>query len=186
MWFRLAETHEETRDVGTFEVDRELRERVKKLVARRHCHARYQGKVEYKRNPERGRQEVWVKGDRAQSMGDPILLEKLPHLRHARLHFAALLDHKMTRINKFTVRLEGTALPSQEPWLVSVELDEEPMGGGACGHALIHCHVGPSHSSTPEVRVPMPPVKPWDALDWVLTLVIPDWEPAPWPKKKPS
>lgn len=180
----LAEEHEKARAIGSSDdVASKLRERIKKLVALRHCHARYQGKVDYKKQPERGKQEVWVKGDSDSSMGDAIPLEGLKHLRNARLSLAAMLDHKMTRIDKFTVRLEGVALPSGQDWLVSVELDDKPMGTGACGHALIHCHIGPSHSSTPEVRAPMPTMKPWDALDWVLTLVLPRWEPAPWLKE---
>ena len=46
--------------------------------------------------------------------------------------------------------------------------------------ALNHCHVGPDHTANPEIRVPMPPMKPWEALDRVLSQVVPDWEPAPW------
>jgi hypothetical protein len=32
----------------------------------------------------------------------------------------------------------------------------------------------------PKVRVPFPAVAPAGALDWLLSTVVPDWEPAPW------
>ena len=31
-----------------------------------------------------------------------------------------------------------------------------------------------------KVRVPFPAVGPADALDWLLSIVVPAWEPAPW------
>jgi hypothetical protein len=29
--------------------------------------------------------------------------------------------------------------------------------------------------------VPLPALRPEDALDWLLAMVVPGWEPAPWP-----
>ena len=54
------------------------------------------------------------------------------------------------------------------------------QGSGACGHAAFHCHVGPTLDAEPKVRVPLPPLHPADALDWVLSQVVPGYEPAPW------
>ncbi|HEX4422555.1 MAG TPA: hypothetical protein VH165_31790 [Kofleriaceae bacterium] len=56
----------------------------------------------------------------------------------------------------------------------------ERKGGGACGHAAFHCHVGLTLEHEPKVRVPLPAVAPADALDWLLSTVVPNWEPAPW------
>lgn len=179
MWDALYRSHEAARDVATVDVARMLRERVKGLVARAHCDQRFQGKVTYKQQSARGRREIWVKGGE-DAMGAPIPLEGLPELTDAKLSFAVMLDDRERRVEKFTVRLDGRTRATGQPWLVAVEMDDRPLGSGACGHALIHCHVGPDHVSTPEVRVPCPPMKPWDALDWVLTLVVPGWEPLPW------
>lgn len=179
MWDALYRQHEAARDVGNADVASMLRARVKWLVAQGHCDQRYQGKVSYKQQRPRGRREIWVKGSE-DAMGAPIPLVDLPELTDASLFFAVMLDWGARRVEKFTVRLHGRTLATGLPWLVSVEMDDRPMGSGACGHAIIHCHVGPDHASTPEVRVPCPAMKPWEALDWVLTLVVPGWEPLPW------
>lgn len=181
MWADLYDRHQEARNVGSVDVATRLRDRIKALAARDHCQDRFQGKLDYKKNPARGKAEIWVKGDTNEPMGDPIPLFGLPELENASLWIGVMLDRQLSRVDKFTVRLQGAAKPSGGPWLVSVELDEKHMGMGACGHAPIHCHVGPDHGATPEVRVPCPPMKPWEALDWVLTLVVPNWEPLPWP-----
>jgi hypothetical protein len=56
------------------------------------------------------------------------------------------------------------------------------QGRGAGGHAALHCHVGPDLETAPEVRVPLPAINAAEALDWVLSQIIPTdgFEPAPW------
>ncbi len=161
-----------------------MRQRVKALVRLGHCDDRYLGKLGKKKNTPRDTTEIWVKGTTEGAFGEAIPLRGLPQLEAARLRLWVIT--RVGRVEKFNVRLEGSALPTPRPWLVSVELDEGRMGSGACGHALTHCHVGPDHDATPEVRVPCPAMAPWDALDWVLTLVVPDWEPLPWPADNPG
>jgi hypothetical protein len=180
MWSDLYEAHEAARALGSRDVANELRNRVKELVRRRHCDGKYTGKVDYKKNGARGKKEIWVKGTE-DSMGDRIPLQGLEHLSPAWLSMAAIVDG--ATIDKFTVRLEGTT-SDHRSWMTSIEMDSEPMGSGACGHPVIHCHVGPDHVAEPNVRVAMPALKPWDALDWLLSLVIPTWEPAPWASVK--
>ena len=179
MWRALYESHEAIRELGNDQPDVLLRARIKELVRLKHCDLRFLGKLTYKTETAHGREEIWVKGAQSGSMGEPIPLDGLPALQNARLSLAATLDLRRRYLRAFTVRLEGEAL-GDRPLLISVEMDEKPMGNGASGHPLIHCHVGPDHAAAPEIRVPMPPVKPWDALDWVLAQVVPDWEPAPW------
>ncbi len=87
---------------------------------------------------------------------------------------------------KFTVMLEGLT-NAKLPWVVAVHLDDtagegDKRGSGACGHAAFHCHVGPTLGRTPKVRVPFPAVGALAAVDWVFTLVVPEWEPAEWAK----
>lgn len=180
MWAALYDRHQQARNMDTLDVATLLRERLKVLVRLNHCDSRYLGKLSYKRHPVRGRSEIWVKGPKDSPLGAPIPLIGLPELDEAKLWLGAMLTNKGQRLAKFTVRLEGLTKSTGAPWLVSVELDEKHLGLGACGHAPIHCHVGPSHTARPEVRVPCPPMRPWDALDWVLTVVLPDWEPLPW------
>ena len=35
-------------------------------------------------------------------------------------------------------------------------------------------------AAKPKVWVPLPPVGPVAALDWVLSVIVPGWEPAKW------
>lgn len=181
MWADLYDAHQHSREVpsGT-DVATRLRERLKFLVGRGHCDQRFQGKLDYKKNPTRGKAEIWVKAAADHPLGEPIPIRNLPALEEGRLWIGVMLDQRRSRVEKFTVRLDGRARTSGLAWLVSVELDERRMGAGACSHAPIHCHVGPDHTAEPQVRVPCPPMRPWDALDWVLTVVLPDWEPLPW------
>jgi hypothetical protein len=55
-------------------------------------------------------------------------------------------------------------------------------GHGACGHAALHAHVGPTMNDEPKVRVPLPGLGAGQALEWVLSQVVPtlDFEAAPW------
>jgi hypothetical protein len=108
-----------------------------------------------------------------------IELGSVEPLIEAKLSLSALTSRRGERIEKFTIKLEAISRPAR-PFVVSVELTEKADGQGACGHALLHCHIGPDHEVKPQIRVPLPALKPWDALDWVLSQIIPEWEPAPW------
>lgn len=72
-----------------------------------------------------------------------------------------------------------TAVSVADRFVVAVHYTRNPEGAGACGHALLHCHVGTALGVEPSVRVPLPPLRAPEVLDWVLT-VITALEPAPW------
>lgn len=184
MWDALYDAHQQARRVDPASVETQLRERVTCLVGRGHCDLRFQGKLTSNKNPPPGRRQVWVKPDAGQEAG-AIPLSGLREWITASLRIDVLIDDRQRRVEAFTIALEGFAPPidaqgPRRPLLISVELDDRDMGSGAAGHAPIHCHVGPSHTAPPEVRVPFPAVKPWEALDWVLTVAVPGWEPLPW------
>ncbi|MCB9744362.1 MAG: hypothetical protein H6741_22070 [Alphaproteobacteria bacterium] len=182
MWVDLYDQHEKARALGTTDPLRELQKRVKVLVHQRRVEQRFLGKLNYKKREKgtghRGAKEIAVAGD-GTKIGEPIPISNLTNLYDGLLGIWVLVNAADNSLRKFTVCITGKT-PDGAAWMASVELDQEPAGSGACGHALFHCHVGPSHSSLPEVRVPVPAIKPWDALDWLLTQVIPDWEPWPW------
>lgn len=109
------------------------------------------------------------------------------HLRDVKLTLLALVDTRADRLRQFTAMLEGIRQNDGTSWTVAIHLEDDHnrregdhKGTGACGHAAWHCHVGPDLSATPKVRVPLPALKPADALRWVLTTLIPAMEPAPW------
>ena len=122
--------------------------------------------------------------DAAGEQGEPLV--DLPSLRKARLTVLAPVSRSAKHLHQFTAAIEGITLQDQ-PWVVAVHMDEDyasphedRKGAGACSHAAFHYHVGRTLDEEPEVRVPLPAISPAAALDWLLALVVPDWEPAPW------
>ena len=108
----------------------------------------------------------------------------IPDLVDARLSIMALEERSNPpRLRSFTVMVEGKTKENRE-WWVAVHLPKgDEDGSGACGHPLLHCHVG-IKDQKPELRVPLPPLPPAEILRWVLSQVIPGYEPAPWPRVK--
>ncbi len=98
----------------------------------------------------------------------------------ASLTVQGLLDSRQRRLLDFTVSASGTTT-TEATWVIAVHVNAKQDGAGACSHAHFHAHVGASMDEPPKVRVPLPDVAPPDLLDWVLTQVLPDWEPCPWP-----
>ncbi len=90
-------------------------------------------------------------------------------------------------LHQFDIRAEGERHDGTR-WVIAVHLsdDRAPSGDrhalGACGHAVLHCHVGPDLNATPKIRVPLPALGPVEALEWVLSQLVPtaDFEPARW------
>jgi hypothetical protein len=112
-------------------------------------------------------------------------------LQDARLTLQALISRRTERVHHFTAMIEGVTA-KRLTWVAAVHLeddheaaDHDRKGDGACSHAAFHCHVGPTMNDDPKVRVPFPPVGPVGALDWLLSIMVPDWEPAPWPQVVP-
>jgi hypothetical protein len=133
--------------------------------------------------------EVNLNGDE----GEYILLEALPAgdrsrlgLKEAHLKVRLLLRNKV-RLLALVLMVEATT-EENAPWTVAVHLPDEGgrdggrQGLGACSHAALHCHIGPTLDAFPEVRVPLPPLGPGDLVSWVLSQIIPTeaCEPAPW------
>ena len=181
VWADLAHQHEAARNVSHTKVDTLLRDRVKGLVKREHCADRYLGKVTFKKGLRGDKAEIYVAGRDDTAWGEDIPLHDLPDVDEVKLSIHVVLDDRQRRLAKYTIRLSGLYRTTRAPWIASVELDDRRLGAGACGHAIIHCHVGPDHDITPQFRLPCPPLKPWDALDWLLAMVVPGWEPVPWP-----
>lgn len=175
-WPQLYAAHGDMRSVE-HELIGDLRQRLVQLAERRHVDRTIQGRftqvgaMDYLITPN-GRAEP---------------LANLPTLTDAELVLMAKVDRRRAHLHQFTAMIQGTTLDHQLPWAAAVHLqsDLDPNKGdrhgtGACGHAAFHCHVGPALDHEPKVRVPLPAVGPAAALDWLLTMIIPDWEPAPW------
>lgn len=71
----------------------------------------------------------------------------------------------------------GTA-DGPEPWIAHIDLTLQPEGDGPCRHPLLHCHVGPDADRAFQARVPLPPLAPHEAVEWLLATVHPELEPA--------
>jgi hypothetical protein len=177
-WHALYEQHRAMR-VEPVDLASSLRQRLIDLARRGHCAETIQGR--FTRRQHGALRELFI-----QSADGCEPLRALRHLEDARLTVAALISGKAEHVHKFSAVIEGMTV-TRSPWVAAVHLegDHEPpdgdqKGSGACGHAAFHCHVGPTMDCEPKVRVPFPAVGPVGALDWLLSIVIPEWEPVPW------
>lgn len=181
VWAELHERHEALRDLGSCNVGNELRKRVRTMADRGWCEEGLVGRLTDKNNGDNGLVATLVTG--GDKFGAPIELE-LPGLRRAVLHLYVLHDGRKKRLLKFTVRLEvvwpAVADGPERPMLLSIEFDDKTMGSGACGHPLLHAHVGHDHDHKPQLRLPVAAMRPWDAVDWLICQVDPSYEPSPW------
>lgn len=177
IWHALADAHRALWDqIPDTDPATLIRQRIQRLVQRGACDPLGAARLTYKRNPANRRREIYMAGP-----DNHLPLSGLADLHSGRLIVQAMVSERTGAICKYQVHLIGEAASSGRPWLIAVHLDDKPMGDGACGHAIAHCHVGPTWGDKPTVRVPFPAVPVWDALDWALTMVLPDWEPARWP-----
>ena len=183
-WGQLYEAHGSMRAVDRDLIDA-LRQRFVRLAAAGHCPETVQGRFTYKKAPS-GLTEFLIMPSGVES------IRKLDALRDARLTLMAKVDQRRTHLHQFTAMVEGTTTEHGLPWAAAVHLesdldvkDADRKGSGACGHAAFHCHVGLTLDHEPKVRLPLPAIGPVAALDWLLTMIIPDWEPAPWASLAP-
>jgi hypothetical protein len=185
-WLELYRAHREMRLRAGPEATSSIRLRLKDLAARGHCDGTLPSRFTYDKNGPAGLRLWRING--AEQGGEP--LHDLPTLRDARLTVLLLTGTRRHELHELTIMVEGIT-PEGSPWCVALHLpddrespghpDGDRQGSGACGHAAFHGHVGPTLDHEPKVRVPLPPLLPADALDWVLSQVVPGYEPAPWP-----
>jgi hypothetical protein len=116
----------------------------------------------------------------------------LVHLARAALTILLSLDSASGHLRECTLMVEGEKQDGTH-WTVAIHLpddqvtvknpDGDRQGHGACGHAALHCHVGPTLDDRPKVRVPLPSLEPARLLEWLVSQVVPTvaYEPATWP-----
>jgi hypothetical protein len=181
-WVDLYRAHSKMRLGAGEAAPAEIRRRLGLLVDRGICEGTLPSRFTYDQDSRKGLRTWHIRGTAGR--GEP--LERLPNLLEARLVVLLLTGVRKHELHELTVMLEGRTL-KHSPWCVAVHLQSDlgPSadhgGSGACGHAVLHCHVGPTLDDEPKVRVPLPPLLPVEALDWVLSQVVPDYEPEPWP-----
>lgn len=186
-WAELYRHHREMRLRSGADATREIRARFKELADRGLCDDTLPSRFTYDNNNRNGRVRVWRITGNGEG-GEP--LRRLPHLEDARLTVLLLTGTRKHELHELTIMLSGKT-PRGACWCVALHLpddresparvDGDRQGSGACGHAAFHCHVGPTLNDEPKVRVPLPPLAPAEAFDWVLAQVVPGYEPAPWP-----
>jgi hypothetical protein len=185
-WVELYRAHQEMRNRAGREVTSDIRKRLAMLAELGLCDGTLPSRFTYDKSSPAGLR-LWRITGHGEG-GEP--LGGLPNLQEARLTVLLLTGIKRHELHELTIMLEGRTLQGA-PWCVALHLpddrlsptrcDGDRQGSGACGHAALHCHVGPTLDDEPKVRVPLPPLLPAEALDWVLSQVVPDYEPAPWP-----
>ena len=179
-WAQVYEAHGEMRAIENDPLG-DLRQRLVQLAARGHVAPHIRGRFTQANN----------RGDVTDYLISPNgglePLAELSSLADATLLLMARVGRRRKHLHQFTAMVEGTTTDHGLPWAAAVHLesdldaeDADRKGSGACGHAAFHCHVGPTLDHDPKVRLPLPPIGPVAALDWLLTMIIPDWEPARW------
>jgi hypothetical protein len=185
-WGALYQEHRDMRSASA-DLATSLRRQLVALADRGHCARTIQGR--FTRRDRGGLRELYIQPlDHLDHADQREPLVELPSLDDARLTVLALVSRKVDHVHQFTAMIEGLA-PDGRKWAAAVHLEDDRAadeqdrrGGGACSHAAFHCHVGPTLDDVPKVRVPLPAVGPAGALDWLLSIVVPGWEPARWPE----
>jgi len=186
-WVDLYRRHREMRLEAGAEATSNIRRRLKELADRGLCDGSLPSRFTYDKNDRNAHVRAWrITGNG--DGGEP--LKGLPHLVDASLTVLLLTGTRRHELHALNITLKGQTLEGAS-WCVALHLpndressaspDGDRQGSGACGHAAFHCHVGPTLDAEPKVRVPVPPLPPAEALDWVLSQVVPDYEPARWP-----
>lgn len=176
-WVELYKQHREMRTARHLE--RQIRERLIKLAKAGVCANNIRGRFTYSKSGNLRR--LFIAGNNGN--GEPL---KLVGIQDARLAVEATINSRNEHVHAFTSMLTGRT--GARDWAIAIHLDDDLQGPradgkgtGACGHAVFHCHVGPDLDALPKVRVALPAVGPVAAFDWLLSQIVPNWEPAPWP-----
>lgn len=196
-WVELYRQHQALRAMNDREAANEVRQVLRKLsekpyaVLRRDAQARLvEGRVPQSPSVQYtlGRERA---GEELQLAALPPPLHDAVALRSARLAVLLRFDRRAERLQELNIMLSGQR-HDDSPWAVAVHLPhdrqttERPQGDrdglGACGHAALHCHVGPTLDVSPKVRVPFPSLGPAQIVEWVVSQAVPtaEFEPAPW------
>lgn len=187
-WVDLYVAHRAARTIGNSKWSGELRKRLVALSEAGHCDPSIQGRFTYRKDKDD--LLSWSILGQSGGASSSISLRKLPGLASADLTVMARVS-RHDHLHEFTVMVEGHRADGST-WVLAVHLPDDRetpqnpsrdrQGLGACGHAALHCHVGPDLDTAPEVRVPLPPLGPVEILEWVITQILPTapFEPAPW------
>lgn len=185
-WIDLYGTQRNARSLGSNTWSSELRKRLVKLSKAGYCDSSVEGRFTYK---QVGNLLDWSIRDGGAAA--PVLLRQISGLASAELSLMALADRRNNHLHQFTAMVEGKRADGSA-WALAVHFEDDRIteknpdadrkGTGACGHAAFHCHVGPGLDVQPKVRVPLPAIGPVEALEWVLSQLVPmsTFEPAPW------
>jgi hypothetical protein len=178
-WVELYEAHTRLRSVSGKGWSSALRTRLRALGEAGHCSRdlfrRFSNKTQ-----KTGLEEWKISGERA--------LFKIAGSKGAELELLVLSNFKTGYIHQLTAMATGIR-EDGSPWAVAVHLPDDRdhargadrQGSGACGHAALHCHIGPTLDTSPKLRVPLPALHVVDVIDWLLSqLASPAFEAAPW------
>lgn len=184
-WIDLYTSHRKARSVEPSWTT-EVRKKLIALANAKHCDDTIRGRFS---DRKLGDLVEWSIRRNETQAAEP--LTGLVDLQTAELSVLGLVGKRGKHLHAFTVSVEGKRKDGST-WMLAVDLpddretaktpDGDRQGLGACSHAAFHCHVGPDRTTAPEVRVPLPALGPVEALEWVLSQLVPtsQFEPAPW------
>lgn len=182
-WIDLYASHQKARSVEPSWTGA-VRKKLIALASAKHCDEGIRGRFS---NQILGDLVEWSIRRNGTQAAEP--LTGLADLESAEISVLGLVS-KGGHLHAFTVSVEGKRKDGST-WTLAVDLpddrqakrpDQDRQGFGACGHAALHCHVGPDRKTAPEVRVPLPALGPAEVLEWVISQLVPtlEFEPGPW------
>jgi len=187
-WVKLYQEHTALREQGREAVTairRALRDIGEKnpSVFSAHAHQRLQPR----KNSEKGLKTYQLNNDGCEVLNLAETGLGGHGVRQASLTVLMLLNVSTGHLHALTLMVEATKADGL-PWTMAVHLPNDQgentdhHGYGACGHAALHCHVGPTLDEEPKIRVPLPAVNAGELVGWLVSQVVPtlDFERAPW------
>lgn len=111
-----------------------------------------------------------------------ILVNRLALLEDgAKLTFHIHVDPTGEPKAKYSAGLVGRVRATSEDWFARIDSSGTSEGKGRCSHPLQHAHVGTDPNARFQARVPLYPLLPWEAVDWLLATADARFEPCPHP-----
>lgn len=180
-WISLYQEHQAVRRPDP-RWSQKVRSMLGNLAAAGHCDRSVSSRFSDKPNGDR--KEWSIRFRASSSCGEPLFNIDGQRMTTLNVLATAARDGFLHQLD---IRAEGERDDGTR-WIIAVHLsdDQGPDGDrhafGAAGHAALHCHVGPDWHANPKIRVPLPALGPAEALEWVLTQLLPTakFEPAPW------
>ena len=174
-WKQLRAEVEATRHETRREIESSLRRELRRAADHDACARSAPSWLTHRGTDRNWEIYLSTNSDASDGAGGAIRLLDLDWLDDAQLSLRARGDKAVA---EFSFELKGVVRDAKRVWYTRVDLTEEPEGSGLCGHAILHCHVGGDPNAVDnQFRAPLPALRPFEVLQWLLATVAKRLEP---------